>query len=212
MHYKAPKPSFKCCKYTSSCCTHTSGPFRQSWQGQDKMGTHYSGVAEELRTVLSTGQSQGKMWPDFHGLLSMDFWQTAQNFTPSDVCCGRTNRAFSAAGGVGRPVFPCPFLPLPLSLSQIYFSASGFPSAFNQGQYVLNQYFSFFMQHCPLKLLAAGWQLNGCQHPLRASPLCVHRSPSQIPPSTLEATGLGVHLYLLTRLRGTQGLQLPGAW
>lgn len=27
------------------------------------------------------------------------------------------------------------------------------------------------MQHCPLKLFAAGWQLNCCQYPLRASPV-----------------------------------------
>lgn len=72
---------------------------------------------------------------------------------------------------MGKPVSPCPLFSLPLSLSHIYFSASRFPSAFNQGQYVLNQHFSFFMQHCPLKLFAAGWQRNCCQYPLRASPV-----------------------------------------
>jgi hypothetical protein len=68
-------------------------------------------------------------------------------------------------------VFPAPFF-FSLSLSHIYFSDSRFPSAFNQGQYVLNQHFSFFMQHCPLKLFAAGWQLTHCQYPQRASLLC----------------------------------------
>lgn len=77
------------------------------------------------------------------------------------------NRTFATAGRKGHYFF----LP-PLSLLfHIYFSASRFSSAFNQGQYVLNQHFSFFMQHCPLKLFAAGWQLNCCQYPLRAPPM-----------------------------------------
>ena len=55
-----------------------------------------------------------------------------------------------------------------------FFLPAGFLQAFNQGQYVLNQHFSFFMQHCPLKLFAAGWRLNCCQYPLRAPPRRAH--------------------------------------
>ena len=99
-----------------------------------------------------------------------------QNFTSKDVCCRLTNRYFSTAGRMGKPVFPCPHFSLPLFHSHIYFFflPAGFLQAFNQGQYVPNQHFSFFMQHCPLKLFAAGWWLNCCQYPLRAPPHHAH--------------------------------------
>ena len=77
---------------------------------------------------------------------------------------------------MGKPVFPCPHFSLPLFHSHIYFFflPAGFLQAFNQGQYVPTQHFSFFMQHCPLKLFAAGWWLNCCQYPLRAPPRRAH--------------------------------------
>lgn len=112
------------------------------------------------------------------------------NTNPYSKHCRWTRREFSTAGKMGRCSSPCPLL-FPLSLSHFYFSASRFPSAFNQGQYVFNQRFSFFMQWCPLKLFAAGWQLNSCQHPQRASPhVHAHPLPSQGSPSALEVTWL----------------------
>lgn len=72
--------------------------------------------------------------------------------------------------------FPDHGSPFPsfISISIFFFLPAGFLQAFNQGQYVPNQHFSFFMQHCPLKLFAAGWRLNCCQYPLRAPPRRAH--------------------------------------
>lgn len=104
-----------------------------------------------------------------HGVLGLDFQRRQSHSQPCSPWMDRSSFLYS--WGSGQTSLSLPPSSLPLSLFHIYFSASRFPSAFNQGQYVLNQHFPFFMQHCPLKLFAAGWQLNCCQYPPRASPI-----------------------------------------
>lgn len=112
----------------------------------------------------------------------------------------------------------------PVWIFFFFFSpASRFPSAFNQGQYVLNQHFSCFMRHCPLKLSAAGWQLHSANI-LRASPVVCTSVPFpelpkcpggnwtwNVPESAYQAlAGLRVSSYGKPSpwvVRGTQGGQ-----
>lgn len=139
------------------------------------MGTHCTGIFRRAE-ILSTGLSQRKNVARSPLIPMTEFLVDNTEFHFQGCLLGLTIRAFSTAGRMGKPVFPCPRFSLPLFHSHIYFFflPAGFLQAFNQGQYVLNQHFSFFMQHCPLKLFAAGWRLNCCQYPLRAPPRRAH--------------------------------------
>jgi hypothetical protein len=92
---------------------------------------------------------------------------------------------------MGRCSLPCSVL-FPLSLSHFYFSASRFPSAFNQGQYVLNQRFSdFFYVTVSFKALCS-WLATELLPTSSESFPHVHAYPlpSQGAPSALEVTQL----------------------
>lgn len=107
------------------------------------MRTHCIGIfrrAEDTKHWAIPKQKEVARSP----LIPMIEFLDNTEFTSKDACCGLTIRAFSTAGRIGKPVFPAHASPFPLHSHIFFFLPAGFLQAFNQGQYVLNQHFSFY--------------------------------------------------------------------
>lgn len=139
-----------------------------------------------------------------------------QNFTSKDVCCGLTNRYFSTAGRMGKPVFPCPHFSLPLFHSHIYFffPTSRFPSSIQSRAICPQSTFFIFYATLSFKAFCSWLVTELLPISSESSPSsCAHRSSSQSSPSAPEAARLGVHLWVcLPGCGSPEGFQLPGTW
>lgn len=84
------------------------------------------------------------------------------------VCRGVTSRASAPAGAPGSRLLPGP----PLFASRFHLFFRQFPSAFNQGQYVLNQHFSIFYATLSFKASCSCWAAESLPAPSeRRSPV-----------------------------------------
>ena len=178
------------------------------------MGTHCTGIFRRAE-ILSTGLSQRKNVARSPLIPMTEFLVDNTEFHFQGCLLGLTIRAFSTAGRMGKPVFPCPRFSLPLFHSHIYFffSASRFPSSIQSRAICPQSTFFIFYATLSFKAFCSWLATELLPISSESSPSsCAHRSSSQSSPSVPEAARLGVHLGVcLSGCGSPQGFQLPGA-
>lgn len=123
------------------------------------------------------------------------------------VCRGVTSRASAPAGAPGSRLLPGP----PLFASRFHLFFRQFPSAFNQGQYVLNQHFSVFYATLSFKASCSCWAAESLPAPSeRRSPVVGTSVAFPEVSGDPEATRPRVRRSPLARGGSARG-QLPGA-